>query len=45
MVLQRGSLPRSRFFTESRLGLPTFGSEKEILGYDSRRSSKPVLYL
>ena len=34
MVLQRASLPRSRFFTESRLGLPTFGSEKEILRYD-----------
>ena len=34
MVLQRASLPRSRFFTESGLGLPTFGSEKEILRYD-----------
>ena len=43
MVLQRASLPRSRFFTESRLGLPTFGSEKEILRYDFEK--KPLVGL
>ena len=43
MVLQRASLPRSRFFTDSRLGLPTFGSEKEILRYDFEK--KPLVGL